>query len=163
MIRRPPRSTLFPYTTLFRSDTQEQLVAKAATELPMAMIADLLHDVASQAERERAEGESEVISRLLIKRDKSLITALKKKRAGAKAIEFVQDFLKSDRKARSEQDEVDCWLELPDVSQRQLEHLLRNGFPDRLEESVSLLSRLESGRRKLETVQRSLADRKSVV
>src|SRR3712207_7074883 len=24
MIRRPPRSTLFPYTTLFRSDRQEQ-------------------------------------------------------------------------------------------------------------------------------------------
>src|SRR2546430_2982780 len=26
MIRRPPRSTLFPYTTLFRSDRQVQLV-----------------------------------------------------------------------------------------------------------------------------------------
>src|SRR5688572_31557568 len=25
MIRRPPRSTLFPYTTLFRSDTRHQL------------------------------------------------------------------------------------------------------------------------------------------
>src|SRR5258708_28642981 len=25
MIRRPPRSTLFPYTTLFRSDTEEDL------------------------------------------------------------------------------------------------------------------------------------------
>jgi len=32
MIRRPPRSTLFPYTTLFRSDTYESLtVAKHAT------------------------------------------------------------------------------------------------------------------------------------
>src|SRR5258707_3911436 len=26
MIRRPPRSTLFPYTTLFRSDRREQIV-----------------------------------------------------------------------------------------------------------------------------------------
>src|SRR2546430_5908139 len=26
MIRRPPRSTLFPYTTLFRSDTHEHLL-----------------------------------------------------------------------------------------------------------------------------------------
>src|SRR5260370_12070396 len=25
MIRRPPRSTLFPYTTLFRSDSQEKI------------------------------------------------------------------------------------------------------------------------------------------
>src|SRR5258708_30584215 len=29
MIRRPPRSTLFPYTTLFRSD-QERMMAKRA-------------------------------------------------------------------------------------------------------------------------------------
>src|SRR3712207_8248212 len=28
MIRRPPRSTLFPYTTLFRSDGLEQLVGE---------------------------------------------------------------------------------------------------------------------------------------
>src|SRR5256885_15579757 len=29
MIRRPPRSTLFPYTTLFRSNTRESLSADA--------------------------------------------------------------------------------------------------------------------------------------
>src|SRR2546427_2665507 len=28
MIRRPPRSTLFPYTTLFRSDSTEQEAAR---------------------------------------------------------------------------------------------------------------------------------------
>src|SRR3712207_6956165 len=28
MIRRPPRSTLFPYTTLFRSDLREGIVTK---------------------------------------------------------------------------------------------------------------------------------------
>src|SRR3712207_8664531 len=28
MIRRPPRSTLFPYTTLFRSETEEQAMAE---------------------------------------------------------------------------------------------------------------------------------------
>src|SRR2546426_8995642 len=30
MIRRPPRSTLFPYTTLFRSSAQEAIMAKIA-------------------------------------------------------------------------------------------------------------------------------------
>src|SRR5256885_6522284 len=29
MIRRPPRSTLFPYTTLFRSSAKREIVAKA--------------------------------------------------------------------------------------------------------------------------------------
>src|SRR5690242_21136930 len=32
MIRRPPRSTLFPYTTLFRSRPLEALAGKLATE-----------------------------------------------------------------------------------------------------------------------------------
>src|SRR3712207_8478781 len=32
MIRRPPRSTLFPYTTLFRSDPQQRLLLETAWE-----------------------------------------------------------------------------------------------------------------------------------
>src|SRR5256884_6741482 len=34
MIRRPPRSTLFPYTTLFRSRVAEHLARRAALEQP---------------------------------------------------------------------------------------------------------------------------------
>src|SRR3712207_7455287 len=34
MIRRPPRSTLFPYTTLFRSDVQLALVGSMASDDP---------------------------------------------------------------------------------------------------------------------------------
>src|SRR5256885_10818121 len=33
MIRRPPRSTLFPYTTLFRSTTVGQLAMKSEAEM----------------------------------------------------------------------------------------------------------------------------------
>src|SRR5689334_24226105 len=38
MIRRPPRSTLFPYTTLFRSDVN---VAGAAAEIAVERVLDL--------------------------------------------------------------------------------------------------------------------------
>src|SRR3989441_7369985 len=34
MIRRPPRSTLFPYTTLFRSDTGEIQEVEVETQTP---------------------------------------------------------------------------------------------------------------------------------
>src|SRR2546422_7345398 len=34
MIRRPPRSTLFPYTTLFRSERREDLVGVLPEERP---------------------------------------------------------------------------------------------------------------------------------
>src|SRR5260221_701850 len=36
MIRRPPRSTLFPYTTLFRSLLRFSLINDAGTELPIS-------------------------------------------------------------------------------------------------------------------------------
>src|SRR3712207_7755384 len=37
MIRRPPRSTLFPYTTLFRSQHLGVLVPRADADLPPAL------------------------------------------------------------------------------------------------------------------------------
>src|SRR3989441_8408199 len=42
MIRRPPRSTLFPYTTLFRSDEQDRPLVPANGELDADRIALLL-------------------------------------------------------------------------------------------------------------------------
>src|SRR2546421_7785897 len=40
MIRRPPRSTLFPYTTLFRSQGHRRLVELAGVELGAHDVAD---------------------------------------------------------------------------------------------------------------------------
>src|SRR3712207_9269221 len=40
MIRRPPRSTLFPYTTLFRSNHLTQLMTVAAMEVPVSFDAE---------------------------------------------------------------------------------------------------------------------------
>src|SRR5260370_19586688 len=34
MIRRPPRSTLFPYTTLFRSDSSGTILSSLSSRLP---------------------------------------------------------------------------------------------------------------------------------
>src|SRR3989442_12140416 len=49
MIRRPPRSTLFPYTTLFRSDHADRLVTLAVRgELGLRMI---LEDVAGDVRK----------------------------------------------------------------------------------------------------------------
>src|SRR3712207_7942648 len=55
MIRRPPRSTLFPYTTLFRSDriTLEQIadkLAKAGYEIRIVPEGTDAHDPANTAD-----------------------------------------------------------------------------------------------------------------
>src|SRR3712207_8634703 len=49
MIRRPPRSTLFPYTTLFRSQARERALHRAVERRQR-------HDFAEQAELQRLVG-----------------------------------------------------------------------------------------------------------
>src|SRR2546428_8261734 len=48
MIRRPPRSTLFPYTTLFRSSGDDQAVALLGAEAALSRAADVRRDVAER-------------------------------------------------------------------------------------------------------------------
>src|ERR1035438_3162979 len=62
MIRRPPRSTLFPYTTLFRSDSALRLRRSPPAEVSFRLLfrhlplsADLRHHHLRPAQRQRAE------------------------------------------------------------------------------------------------------------
>src|SRR2546428_5161688 len=92
MIRRPPRSTLFPYTTLFRSQVIDargnvrQPVAHLDAGLSMLLVADLErvdlhHHVAVHADdRARARSEehtselqsrSDLVCRLLLEKKKT--------------------------------------------------------------------------------------------
>src|SRR5687768_17981269 len=41
MLRRPPRSTLFPYTTLFRSDADAELAETSASDLTLATLGEM--------------------------------------------------------------------------------------------------------------------------
>src|SRR2546422_8010792 len=53
MIRRPPRSTLFPYTTLFRSDAAERTFAALAQRSADDAFNDLLFAVQDNTEVHR--------------------------------------------------------------------------------------------------------------
>src|SRR3712207_8282226 len=68
MIRRPPRSTLFPYTTLFRS---QALLRRIAEEVPDPVAVLLAPDwrggYANRSYRELARGEGmEIIGRAVV-------------------------------------------------------------------------------------------------
>src|SRR5690349_22483184 len=61
MIRRPPRSTLFPYTTLFRSVSAltalaQQLLEMGAQHPDTSSVCDLGRTVRAVVERRRADG-----------------------------------------------------------------------------------------------------------
>src|SRR5947208_11150078 len=56
MMRRPPRSTLFPYTTLFRSEVGEQGVAASVREVQRHLAELLRHEHAPLALAQRCSG-----------------------------------------------------------------------------------------------------------
>src|SRR5258707_9967366 len=58
MIRRPPRSTLFPYTTLFRSHLVARPVFNASSNRPVEYVGTVM-DVTERKQAEKALRESE--------------------------------------------------------------------------------------------------------
>src|SRR3712207_8396174 len=58
MIRRPPRSTLFPYTTLFRSQEGRQALASQASEAADAAPSCHGHGQAGELQRRERRGDA---------------------------------------------------------------------------------------------------------
>src|SRR2546427_4613781 len=78
MIRRPPRSTLFPYTTLFRSlldfdGAAPALVQNNADWLVKQSLVDFLRDVEERSEEHTSElqSQSNLVCRLLLEKKKN--------------------------------------------------------------------------------------------
>src|SRR5256885_11093217 len=75
MIRRPPRSTLFPYTTLFRSRHQLTILSKTDAldeEKWLNMLGTLSHFSSSNRSEERfsRNAETDIVCRLLLEKKK---------------------------------------------------------------------------------------------
>src|SRR5256885_8994174 len=76
MIRRPPRSTLFPYTTLFRSRDRERLHAAQFAQLPLHGDREpgrvLCHGRTERSEEHTSELQSpcNLVCRLLLEKKK---------------------------------------------------------------------------------------------
>src|SRR5260370_22795475 len=69
MIRRPPRSTLFPYTTLFRSD-EDVIQAVGEPMLGMVNTAQWAHD-RSEEHTSELQSHLNLVCRLLLEKKKS--------------------------------------------------------------------------------------------
>src|SRR2546425_8357204 len=72
MIRRPPRSTLFPYTTLFRSLSQEDLYAACIAALLVAALSVFFQKTKTEIGRAQSELQSlaYLVCRLLLEKKK---------------------------------------------------------------------------------------------
>src|SRR2546430_2833400 len=84
MIRRPPRSTLFPYTTLFRSRARPRVRVAAppvdARELGDRRVQCALHGCLTRRERSEEhtselQSQSNLVCRLLLEKKKKIISS----------------------------------------------------------------------------------------
>src|SRR2546430_12940726 len=80
MIRRPPRSTLFPYTTLFRSRRESEEFASCFRQLNAAMSSPQRGGNEHRSEEHTSElqSQSNLVCRLLLEKKKT--TALLRRR-----------------------------------------------------------------------------------
>src|SRR5688572_33287173 len=70
MIRRPPRSTLFPYTTLFRSAGRLGLTLREAGEAGAVAAVVLLGRGRSEEHTSELQSQSNLVCRLLLEKKK---------------------------------------------------------------------------------------------
>src|SRR5215207_10958268 len=70
MIRRPPRSTLFPYTTLFRS----RFVQRIRHDIGDAYVQDTLIEARSEEHTSELQSRVELVCRLLLEKKKRQVT-----------------------------------------------------------------------------------------
>src|SRR2546427_8747682 len=89
MIRRPPRSTLFPYTTLFRSHAGGQLRPR---RVPHAGDVHRMRNSRSEEHTSELQSQSNLVCRLLLEK--------KKKRKGIERIGMKGDQLLKDQEER---------------------------------------------------------------
>lgn len=151
-----------------RRESEQTLVALAATDLPLALVPELLSAVQQRAAEERQAAESAVVVRLLAQRDKTLLALLRKQRVDRAAVREVAQFLEADRARRtvlaSDGDDgqggraaAQTRLQLSDGARQLLEHFVARGCAERQASARRQMKTLEEVRRRLEDVERSLA------
>ncbi|MBI3865715.1 MAG: DNA sulfur modification protein DndD [Planctomycetia bacterium] len=137
-------------------DCEERLVELSAGDLPLALVSDLLQDACRQAQAEHASRETEIVARLLGSRDEMILEVLREEKVKGATIKLVASLLEADRAKRGGGD-AKSRLMLSEGGRDLLEHLTTRGLTERLETATKLLTELDTGRRALEQVQRSLA------
>jgi DNA sulfur modification protein DndD len=136
-------------------DRETELCGLAASELPLAMVGDLLADVEGQDGCEQRAAEGELIDRLLTDRDARLMEQLRGLRASAKVVERVERHLEEDRQARRPETATPRRLDLTEPSRQQLRDLRGRTLASLVERARDLCDRLEHIQREREDLERA--------
>src|SRR5690348_17892801 len=80
MIRRPPRSTLFPYTTLFRSDPDGSSASSTCSPASACTCPHALAGERSEEHTSELQSPVHLVCRLLLEKKKKIISTLLQQR-----------------------------------------------------------------------------------
>src|SRR5206468_8253176 len=92
MIRRPPRSTLFPYTTLFRSRRQRR-AGRDAASADRALLRGLSDARRSEEHTSELQSRSDLVCRLLLEKKKTRVPPNARQKRGVFASPSASSFL----------------------------------------------------------------------
>src|SRR2546427_7180870 len=73
MIRRPPRSTLFPYTTLFRSRGSAEAAQPSAEQSATRAVPAVRATARSEEHTSELQSQSNLVCRLLLEKKKKIV------------------------------------------------------------------------------------------
>ena len=156
-VRQSRRDRLSELETMCK-ELVAQLITLSGSELPLAMLPDLLTAVAEQDMRERAAAESIFVRSLLTERDESLLAALGKHKEFTPArLSVVEKVLTKDRDKRAPGQAIQARLSLHDPVRGHLSHLCESRLVELKIEAAQLLDRLQQATTEREDLERLLA------
>lgn len=135
---------------------KSDLLKMASTELPFALVPDLVGNIGTQDEAERNARESTLVEEVLDRRDKELIKALRDEGVDGDTVKLVQQLHKADRKARKNSSEATIRHGLSDSARVTLQHLQNGALVSRKSDAVDLLDRFAHVQAKRDQLDRSL-------
>src|SRR2546430_10413980 len=95
MIRRPPRSTLFPYTTLFRSHVSVEAISVATVREPPSFIASkALMKKRSEEHTSELQSQSNLVCRLLLEKKKTQNVSMQRIGVDAVSVDLIAHAVK---------------------------------------------------------------------
>lgn len=140
-----------------KTQLEKLLLDLTASDLPLAIVPDLLEAVERQAGQERAAMDAELIGSLLMDRDQQLLALLKTKGASGKVLSLAEKHLAADREQRLPDKSVSRYISLSRNSYAHLRHLREHRLPELTAQALGLVEELAQVVRDQEDVERAVA------
>jgi DNA sulfur modification protein DndD len=140
-----------------KAQLEKQLLDLAASDLPLALVPDLLEAVERQAGRERGAMDAELIGSLLTDRDQQLLAFLKRKGASDNVLSLAEKHLAADREQRLPDKSISRYIGLSNGGYALLRHLSEHRLPELAAQALGLVDKLGQLVRDHEDIERAVA------